>query len=52
MYYLAITFCLLATGDSYQSCLYLFKVSKQSAIELVLAVCSAIMNCCIVRGDA
>lgn len=41
---LAITLRFLATGDSYKSLYYLFKVSSQLISAIVPEVCSALIN--------
>lgn len=41
---LAITLRFLATGDSYSSLQYLFKVSKQIIAEIIPDVCSALIE--------
>ena len=41
---LAITLRFLATGDSYHSVMYLFKVSTQSVSLIIPQVCEALIN--------
>ena len=44
MEHLATTLRFLATGDSYHSMMYLFKVSMQSISLIIPQVCEALIN--------